>query len=101
MQGGAGQPIAQRARYFRGTLFVSACNYPTIDERRSPMSKFLSLLVAALFAAVSVNALAAKHMAAEKDAKTEKKADKMEKSADKKADKKAEPKKEEKKGDKK
>ena len=54
------------------------------------MKKFLSVLVAALFAAVSVNALAAKHMAAEKGAKDEKKADKMEKTAgkgDKKADK--------------
>lgn len=58
------------------------------------MKKILSLLVAALFAAVSVNALAAKHMAAEKDAKAEKKADKMEKSADKKGA----PKKDEKKG---
>jgi hypothetical protein len=37
------------------------------------MNKFLSLLVAALFAAVSVNALAAKHMAAEKGAKGDKK----------------------------
>ncbi len=33
------------------------------------MNKFLSVLVAALFAVVSVNALAAKHMAAEKGAK--------------------------------
>ena len=37
------------------------------------MKKFVSVLVAALFAAVSVNALAAKHMAAEKGAKDEKK----------------------------
>jgi hypothetical protein len=39
------------------------------NQRRSQMSKFLSVLVAALFAVVSVNALAAKHMAAEKGAK--------------------------------
>ena len=37
------------------------------------MNKFLSVLVAALFAVVSVNALAAKHMAAEKGAKGDKK----------------------------
>ncbi|MNC91591.1 hypothetical protein D3C83_78830 [compost metagenome] len=37
------------------------------------MNKFLSLLVAALFAVASVNALAAKHMAAEKGAKADKK----------------------------
>ena len=56
------------------------------------MNKYLSVLVAALFAVVSVNAFAAKHMAAEKGAKEEKmekkeehkKADKMEKKADKK-----------------
>lgn len=33
------------------------------------MKKLLSVLIAALFAAVSVNAIAAKHMAAEKGAK--------------------------------
>ncbi len=37
------------------------------------MNKFLSMLVAAMFAVVSVNAFAAKHMAAEKGAKAEKK----------------------------
>lgn len=37
------------------------------------MSKMLSIVVAAMFAAVSVNALAAKHMAAEKGAAAEKK----------------------------
>ncbi len=37
------------------------------------MSKLLSIVVAAMFAAVSVNALAAKHMAAEKGAAAEKK----------------------------
>lgn len=36
------------------------------------MNKLLSVLVAAMFAAVSVNALAAKHLAAEKGAKMEK-----------------------------
>ena len=60
------------------------------------MKKILSMLIAALFAVVSVNALAAKHMAAEKGAKDEKK---MEKKADKKPAKKADKKME--KGDKK
>jgi Ni/Co efflux regulator RcnB len=61
------------------------------------MKKILSMLIAALFAMVSVNALAAKHMAAEKDAKDEKK---MEKKSDKKPAKKSD-KKMEKKSDKK
>jgi hypothetical protein len=63
------------------------------------MSKFLSLLVAALFAVVSVNATAAKHMAAEKGASAEKKDEK--KAAPKKDEKKAAPKKDEKKDEKK
>lgn len=50
------------------------------------MNKFLSVLVAGLFAVMSVNAFAAKHMAAEKDAKAEKKADKAEKKAEAKKD---------------
>ncbi|TAK46560.1 MAG: hypothetical protein EPO27_07645 [Betaproteobacteria bacterium] len=45
------------------------------------MSKLLSIVVAAMFAAVSVNALAAKHMAAEKGAAAEKKEMKTEKKA--------------------
>jgi len=69
------------------------------------MSKFLSMLVAAMFAVVSVNAFAAKHMAAEKGASAEKKemaaekkdmkksAKKAPKKAPKKAAKKEEPKK--------
>ncbi len=69
------------------------------------MSKVLSILVAAMFAAVSVNAIAAKHMAAEKGAAAEKKEmKKEEKKEEKKAEKKAEKKemkKEEKKADKK
>ena len=56
------------------------------------MTKLLSMIVAALFAAVSVNAIAASHAAA--------KGDKMEKKADKKDEKKAD-KKDEKKADKK
>ncbi|MEW6688906.1 MAG: hypothetical protein AB1452_07405 [Pseudomonadota bacterium] len=55
------------------------------------MKKLLSVLVAALFAAVSVNAIAAKHVAAEKGAKAEK--------MDKKMDKKPAPKKTMKKGE--
>ena len=51
------------------------------------MKKILSVLVAALFAAVSVNALAAKHMAAEKGATAEKK--EMKKEEAKKSSKKA------------
>ena len=46
------------------------------------MTKLLSMIVAAMFAAVSVNAIAASHAAAKGD-KMEKKADKMEKKADK------------------
>ena len=62
------------------------------------MSKFLSMLVAAMFAVVSVNAFAAKHMAAEKGASAEKKdmkkdTKKAPKKAAKKAPKKEEPKK--------
>jgi hypothetical protein len=44
------------------------------------MTKLMSILIAAMFATVSVNAIAAKHMAAEKGAKDEKK---MEMKADK------------------
>ena len=47
------------------------------------MSKLISLIVAAMFAAVSVNALAASHAGAQ-----DKKMDKMEKKSDKKAEKK-------------
>ncbi len=47
------------------------------------MTKVVSMIVAALFAAVSVSAIAASHMGAKGD-KMEKKADKMEKKADKK-----------------
>ena len=53
------------------------------------MSKFLSMLVAAMFAVVSVNAFAAKHMAAEKGASAEKKEMAAEKKDAKKAPKKA------------
>lgn len=60
------------------------------------MKKILSMLIAGLFAVVSVNALAAKHMAAEKGAKDEKK-EEMKKADAKKEAKKAAPKKEEKK----
>ena len=70
------------------------------------MHKLLSIVIAALFAAVSVSSFAASHAGAQgkDDKKMEKKADakKGEKKADsKKDDKKAEPKKEEKKADKK
>lgn len=54
------------------------------------MNKLLSILVAALFAAVSVNAIAAKHMAAEKGAKEEKKDMKAEAKVEKKAEAKTE-----------
>ena len=50
------------------------------------MTKLLSMIVAAMFAVVSVNAFAASHAAAKGDKmekKDEKKADKMEKKADK------------------
>jgi len=62
------------------------------------MNKLLSMLVAAMFAVVSVNAFAAKHMAAEKGAKDEKAemkkdAKKAPKKAPKKEMKKEEPKK--------
>jgi len=57
------------------------------------MTKLLSMIVAAMFAVVSVNAFAASHAGAQ-----EKKGDKMEKKGDKKMDKKAD--KMEKKGDK-
>ena len=65
------------------------------------MTKLLSMIVAAMFAAVSVNAIAASHMGAKGDKmeKTDKKGDKMDKKAPKKAPKKAD--KMEKKGDKK
>jgi len=55
------------------------------------MTKLLSMIVAAMFAAVSVNAIAASHMAAKGDKmeKAEKKGDKMEKKGAKKAAKKA------------
>ena len=59
------------------------------------MTKLLSMIVAALFATVSVSAIAASHAGA-----PDKKGDKMEKKADKKDDKKAD-KKEDKKADKK
>lgn len=52
------------------------------------MTKLLSMIVAAMFAAVSFNAVAASHAGAQ-----DKKGDKMEKKADKKADKKEEKKK--------
>ena len=70
------------------------------------MHKLLSIVIAALFAAVSVSAFAASHAGAQgkDDKKMEKKADakKEDKKADaKKDDKKAEPKKDEKKADKK
>ena len=57
------------------------------------MSKFLSLLVAAMFAAVSVNAIAAKHMAAEKGAAAEKKEMKKEEKKEEKKEMKKEEKK--------
>jgi hypothetical protein len=57
------------------------------------MTKLLSMIVAAMFAAVSVSAIAASHAGAKDDKKMDKKADKMEKKADKKADKKDEKKK--------
>jgi len=56
------------------------------------MTKLLSMIVAAMFAVVSVNAFAASHAAAKGD-KMEKKGDKMEKKMDKKMDKKDEKKK--------
>ena len=54
------------------------------------MTKLLSMIVAAMFAAVSVNAVAASHAAAKGDKmeKADKKGDKMDKKADKKDDKK-------------
>jgi Ni/Co efflux regulator RcnB len=54
------------------------------------MTKLLSMIVAAMFAAVSFNAVAASHAGAQdkKGDKMEKKADKMEKKADKKEEKK-------------
>ena len=54
------------------------------------MTKLLSMILAALFAAVSVSAIAASHAGAQdkKGEKMEKKADKMEKKADKKEEKK-------------
>jgi len=51
------------------------------------MTKLLSMIVAAMFAVVSVNAVAASHAAAKGDKmekKDEKKGDKMEKKGDKK-----------------
>lgn len=68
------------------------------------MSKFLSVLVAAMFAAVSVNAIAAKHMAAEKGAVAEKKEVKKEEKKEMKKEAKkaaAKPAKDDKKADKK
>jgi len=64
------------------------------------MTKLISMIVAAMFAAVSVNAIAASHAGAQDKGKMEKKGDKMEKKGDKmekKADKKDEKKKDEKK----
>jgi len=54
------------------------------------MTKLLSMILAAMFAAVSVSAIAASHAGAQdkKGDKMEKKADKMEKKADKKDEKK-------------
>jgi len=49
------------------------------------MTKLLSMIVAAMFAVVSVNAFAASHAAAKGD-KMEKKADKMDKKDEKKKD---------------
>src|SRR3970282_217251 len=49
------------------------------------MGKLLTYVVAALFAVASVNAMAAKHMAAEKGASAEKKEMKADKKAPKKA----------------
>ena len=46
------------------------------------MTKLLSMIVAAMFAAVSLSAVAASHAGAQ-DKKMDKKADKMEKKADK------------------
>ena len=60
------------------------------------MTKLLSMIVAAMFAAVSLSAVAASHTGGKMD---DKKGDKMEKKADKKADKME--KKDEKKSDKK
>ena len=56
------------------------------------MTKLLSMIVAAMFAAVSLSAVAASHAGAKDDKKMDKKADKMDKKADKmdkKADKKS------------
>jgi len=69
-----------------GALFASADIFQKSEEYE--MTKVLSMLVAAMFAVVSVNAFAAKHMAAEKGAKAEKKMEK--KAAKKKMDKKME-----------
>ena len=49
------------------------------------MSKLFTYVFAALFAVASVNAMAAKHMAAEKGASAEKKEQKAEKKTQKKA----------------
>ncbi len=56
------------------------------------MTKLLSMIVAAMFAAVSFNAVAASHAGAQ-DKKMDKKGEKMEKKMDKKMDKKDEKKK--------
>jgi Ni/Co efflux regulator RcnB len=68
------------------------------------MTKLLSMIVAAMFAAVSVNAIAASHAGAQDKGKMEKMEKKGDKKADKKGDKKADKKgdkKDDKKGDKK
>jgi hypothetical protein len=92
--GGAGQPL-RRWRVFRAgeeRKLVASPRLLKSKNQEKEMTKLISMIVAALFAAASVNAIAASHMAAKGD-----KGDKMEKSdgkMDKKDDgKKAAPKK--------
>jgi hypothetical protein len=77
-------------RYWRRAFFVAgrggnSLHHPdyTYQYQESEMSKVISMIVAAMFAAVSVSAIAASHMGAKGD-----KMDKMDKKMDKKADKK-------------
>lgn len=87
---------AFRAFFGTGRLGGNSLRHPVYSYlyQEIEMTKLLSMIVAAMFAVVSVNAFAASHAAAKgdkmekKDKGMEKKADKMEKKADKKDEKK-------------
>ena len=100
LQGGAGNASTgcQPARYSRRVAAANSVRPCSNTKQEKERSKLLSLIVAAVFSAVSVSALAAAHAGAadkggkmeksDKKAKGEKKAKAEKKKSDKKMDKK-------------